>query len=42
MKTILQYIALVKQAAEDEEIDIRPPDIHVHFVSPKTVLLVTR
>ena len=33
VKTILQYMALVKQAVEDEVMDIKPPDIHVHFVS---------
>jgi hypothetical protein len=39
VKTILQFLALVKQAAEDEVMDIKPPDLHVHFVSPKGIQL---
>lgn len=39
VKTILQHMALVKQAAEDEVMDIKPPDVHVHFVSAKGVPL---
>lgn len=35
VKTILQFLSLLKEAAEEQRIAIPPPDIHVHFVEPK-------